>query len=103
MTGKDEVPCGLPEGVAGSPEAEGAPLVALRMGRREAASVALRCSLERSSSCFAFLACRHGPLHHAQDGTALALEAFHAVPGNRDPIEACPSRCHTSRGLQKLV
>jgi hypothetical protein len=93
MTEQDKVPCGLPEGVAGSPEAEGAPLVVLRTGRRDAASVALRCSLERSSSCFAFLACRHGPPHHAQDVTALALDASHAVPGKRNLLEARLSGC----------
>ena len=51
------IPCRAPEGVAASPTAEGAPPGALMLGRREAARLALRCSLDRSSSSFSFLAC----------------------------------------------
>lgn len=57
-------PCWAPEGEAASPAAEGAPPAALVLGRREAARLALRCSLDRSSSSLAFLACIHRWLNY---------------------------------------
>ena len=52
------IPCWDPHGVAASPEAEGASQAALLLGRREAARLALRSSLDRCSSSFSLIACR---------------------------------------------
>ena len=58
------IPFSVLEGVAGSPAPEGAPLTALMLGRRVAARLALRCSLERSSSSLAFFSCTCKNMRH---------------------------------------